>query len=71
MVVGTDVGQGRYPEAEEGPVLVDRQLGMGFMVAAMGIGQERLGTIGRPLNRAVEFFGRPKGDDLVPVDIDL
>ena len=45
----------RDPQRQELAVLVERQLGMGHVVAAMRVGDEALGALGRPLDRPADL----------------
>ena len=53
------IGDGVDPKAEELAVLVERQLGMGDVVAAMGVGQEGFAALGRPFDRPAELARGP------------
>ena len=59
------------PQREELAVLVERQLGLGDMVAAVGVGHEGLGAVGRPLDRPAEPCGGPGDERLLGVVEDL
>ena len=50
---------------------VHRQLSMGRVVAAVRVGEERLGAVGGPLDRTVDLLGRPGADRLLGVDEDF
>ena len=52
-------------------VLVERELGMRDVVAAMRVGHEGFGTLRRPLHRPVHLARRPQADDLFRIDEDL
>jgi hypothetical protein len=48
-------------------VLVERQFGVGDVVAALGIRYEGLGPFARPLDRAADFLGGPRHQCLLDV----
>ena len=58
-------------EREELAVLVERQLGMGDVVAAMRVGHERLAALRRPLDRPADAGHRPGHHRLFVVAEDL
>ena len=57
--VGTHVGIGVHTHGEKFAVLVHRHFRVAHVVAAMRVGQERLGALARPLDAAVDLLGRP------------
>ncbi len=69
--IGAEIGDGLNAQAEEAAVPVERQLGLGDVVAALGVGHERLRALRRPLDRAAELPRRPGDDDLLGVVEDL
>ena len=69
--VGAEIGDGVHPQAGDLAVLVDGELGMGDVVAAMRVGQEGLGAVARPLDRPADALGRPDADRLLGIDEDL
>ena len=50
---------------------VEREFGMGDVVAAMRVGEEGLGAVGGPFHRPVDLLGRPDADRLLGIDEDL
>ena len=50
---------------------IERQLGLGDVVAAMGVGEEALAALGGPLDRPAEPLGGEQADALLGVDEDL
>ena len=58
-------------QADDLAVGVEREFGVGDVVAAVRVGQERLGAVGGPFDRAVDLLGRPDADRLLGVDEDL
>ena len=50
-----------HPQRQDLAVLVERQLGVGDVVAAVRVGQEGLGAVGGPLHRPADLASRPRG----------
>ncbi len=69
--VGAHIGDGLHPQRQELAVLVDRQLGMGHVVAAVRVGDEALRAVRRPLDRACRPWRRPGDDGFLGVVVDL
>ena len=69
--VGAEIGDRVDLEPEHLVVLVERHLGRGDVVAAMGVGQERLAAARRPFDRPAGRLGRPQADDLLRIGEDL
>ena len=60
-----------HAHGEELAVLVERQLGVGHVIAAMRVGQERLAALGCPLDRPADALARPDERGLLRIQIDL
>ena len=58
-------------QREELAVLVERELGVRDVVAAVRVGEERLAALGGPLDRAVDVLRRPDHRGLFGVQVDL
>ena len=56
---------------EELAVLVERELGVRHVVAAVRVGEERFAALARPLDRAVDALRRPDHRGLFGVQVDL
>ena len=56
---------------EELAVLVERELGVRHVIAAVRVGQERFAALARPLDRAVDALARPDDRGLFGVQEDL
>ena len=69
--IGAEIGGGVDTQRSDAALVVQRQRGFGDMVAAMRVGEERLGTIRRPLDRTPDFLRRPDADCLFGVDENL
>ena len=69
--VGAHVGDGLDPEAEELAVLVECELGMGGVVAPMGVGDEGLGAVGGPFDGTPDPLRGPDDYGFLGVDEDL
>jgi hypothetical protein len=65
------IGDGLDLQAQELAVLVERQLGMGDMVAAVRVGLERFAALGGPLDRPADPGRRPGDHRLFVVAEDL
>ena len=52
-------------------LVVEREFGVGDVVATMGVGEERLGTLACPLDRTADLLRRPDADRLFGIDEDL
>ena len=57
-----------HAEAEELAVLVERQLGLGHMVAALAVGDETFLTLGHPFDGNADLLGRPGDDRLLAIE---
>ena len=53
-VIGADIGVVAHAEGEELAILVERELGLGDVVAAMLVGQEGFAAVRHPLHRPAE-----------------
>ncbi len=69
--VRAHVGDGLDLQRQELAVLVERQLGMGDMVAAMRVGLEQFAALGGPLDRTADAARRPGDHGLFVVAEDL
>src|SRR3546814_508023 len=69
--VGAEIGCRADPEAQEFAVLVQRQLHMAEMVAAMGVGEEGFAALRRPFDRAPNLLGGPDTDGFLGIAEDL
>ena len=69
--IGAHVRRRVHAHGEELAVLVQRELGLGDVVAAVRVGHERLGALGGPLHRPVHLLRRPGDDDVLGVEVDL
>jgi hypothetical protein len=69
--VGAEIGDRVDLEGGDPPGLVEPHLGGGDVVAAMGVGHERLRPFGGPLDRAFGLHRRPKAGDLFGIDVDF
>ncbi len=69
--IGAHVGDRLDLERQELAVLVERQLGVGDMVAAVAVGHERFGSFGSPFDGTSDTRGRPADHGLVGVAEDL
>ncbi len=69
--VRAHVGGGLHAKGQELAVLVQRQLDVRHVVAAVRIGEECLAAIGRPLDRAIHFLRRPHQCGFLGVQVDL
>ena len=69
--VGAEIGGGLDAQAQKLAVLVQRQLGVGDMVAAVGVGHEGLAALGGPFHRPADFLRRPGDQDLLRIMGDL
>ena len=58
-------------EALDLAVGVQRELGMGDVIAAVRVGEEKLGPFGRPFDRTIDLLRRPGADGLIRIDEDL
>src|SRR3546814_21003975 len=65
--VGAEIGCRADPEAQEFAVLVQRQLHMAEMVAAMGVGEEGFAALRRPFDRAPNLLGVPAADGFLGI----
>ena len=69
--VGAHIGDGVSAQPQKLAVLIERQLGLGDVVPAVDVGQERLGPVRRPLNGAADLLRRPDAHHLLGVDGEL
>ncbi len=69
--IGAHVRDRVSPDAGDLAVRVERQFGVGHVVAAVRVGEERLRALGCPFHRPVDLLGRPGADGLLGVDEDL
>ena len=69
--VGADIGDGVDLQTENPVVPVEGDLGGGDVIAAVGVGQERLGPVRCPLDDAAGLLRRPEADDLLGIGEDL
>ena len=69
--VAAEIGVCPDPQAEDPAVGVGRQLRLGDMVAAMGVGHEALGPLGGPLDRPSELHRGVGAGHLLGIDVDL
>ena len=69
--IRTQVGVGVHPHGQELAVFVHRHFGVADVVTAMGVGQERLGTLASPLDAAVDLFGSPGQGHIFGVQVNL
>ena len=65
------VGERAHAQAAELAVGVQRQLGVGDVVPAVGVGQEGLAAVGGPLHRPADPLRRPEDQQLLGVVEDL
>ena len=56
LQIGADIGDVRHPEAEEPPLLVEGELGLGDEIAPLCVGQERFRAGARPFHRTAGDF---------------
>ncbi len=59
------------PQSRHLALGVERELGVGDMIAAMRIGQKRFRALRGPLDGTVDLLGRPGADGFLGVDEDL
>ena len=52
-------------------VVAERHLGVGDVIAAVRVGEERLGAVAGPFHRAADLLRRPQAHDLFGIDEDL
>ena len=69
--VGAEVGVGLGAEGEEHAVLVEGELDLRRVVAALGVGDEGLGAAGGPFHRPAEELGGAGDEGLLAVVEDL
>ena len=69
--IGAEIGERLHPQPGDLAVGVGREFGMGDVVAAMRVGEEGLGAVGRPFDRAIDLLRRPDADRLFGIDEDL
>ena len=69
--IGAEIGVGLHPQRGDLVVLVERHLGLGQVIAAMGVGEEGLGAVAGPLHRAPHLLGGPQRHHFLGVDEDL
>ncbi len=66
--VGAEVSIDLKAYGEELAVLVEGELGVGFVIAAVAVGEEALGALVSPLHRAAELFGGEEEAGVLGVD---
>ena len=69
--VGAEIGDGLDLERGDLAVVVERHFGVGDVVAAVRVGQERLRAVAGPFHRPADLLRRPQADDLFRIDEDL
>ncbi len=69
--IGAEIGVGLDPQAGDLVVLVEGHLGLGEVIAAVGVGQEGFGAVAGPFHRAPHFLGGPQRHHLLGIDVDL
>ena len=69
--IRTQVGVGVHPHGQELAVFVHCHFGVADVVAAMGVGQERLGTLAGPLDAAVDLLGSPGQGHIFGIQVNL
>ncbi len=69
--IGAHGGVGLHPQPGDAALAVEGHLGVGHVIAAVGVGEAGLGAGGRPLDRPLEAHRAPGGDRLVGVVVDL
>ena len=60
-----------HAQAQHLAARVESQLGVGDMITAMSVRQERFGAVGRPFDRPLDLLGGPGADRLFIVDENL
>ena len=66
-----EIGDGMDLEAEEGTVLGQRQPGLGHVVAALRVGEERFRPLGGPLDRPADLPRRPRHQNVLAIEEEL
>ena len=69
--VSAHVGCRIDAQREKLPVLVERQLGRGDVIASVRVRQKRLAALGGPLDRPADALARPHERGLLRIQIDL
>ena len=69
--VGAEIGVGLDPQADDLVVLVKGDLGLGQMIAAVGVGEKGLGPVAGPLHRPTGALGGPQCHHFFRIDEDL
>ena len=69
--IGAQIGVGVHPHGQEFAVLVHRHFGVADVVAAVRVGQERLGTLAGPFDAAVDLLGSPGQRHIFGVEVNL
>ena len=69
--IGAEIGDGMGAQGEDLAVIVECELRAGDVIAAMGVGEERLGAVGGPFHRTPDLLGSPDADRLLGIDEDL
>ena len=65
--IGADVGQHVEPQRHELVVLVERQLDLADIVAAVLVGHHRFAALARPFHRPQELARRPQGQAVLDI----
>ncbi len=66
--IGAEIGGGGDIEGEEPALGIERQAGAGDVVASLRRGDEILGPLGDPLDRALQAAGGPEQQDVFRID---
>ena len=69
--VRAQVGDRLDAEADRAAGRVEREFGVGDVVAPVGVAQEGFAALGRPLDRAADLLGGPNAHGFLGVDEDL
>ena len=68
MIIGADVGEGLDPQRQKLVVLVERQFGLGDVVAALLVGQQAFAALGNPFHRPAEHARRGDAENVFVVE---
>ena len=66
--ISPHVGDGADAQSQKSAVRVERQLGVGDVVASMAVGLEGFGALGRPFDRPADLARGPKAHRLLGID---
>ena len=69
--IGAEIGDGLDAKTENLAVGIEGHLGVGDMIAPVGVGEERLRAVGHPFHRPPDALGRPQRHDLFGVNENL